>query len=333
MTGAFGSTFSVSPLGACGAGPQPPPAPPCLPCSSSKTALKPASSSFAPAYGQKQRGAIVAEPCMATGIETMAALEMAEAADEGGTHDDEEIACDIGVESESAEKEESSAPSAFPLPKPKKKKAVARRATRSRAATAVSPREGCASAARVSRGDFYGKHKGIPVSKPRRNSGEHVTVTCVLYNTVIGGVPNEVDVLAAVNDMENLYAACTESGRLADAAFSFMKSELTVKNVLDIEAKINSQAPVAEIHVAPDDSATSLSNKELVTSKFDEIEASFDATKVLELKLLTLGALDGQDEAKALVSGKFDAALEAGNTGSSDALKELRLIVIGALSS
>lgn len=59
-----------------------------------------------------------------------------------------------------------------------------------------------------------------------------MTVTCVLYNTVVGGVPNEDDVLAAVTDMEKLYAACTESGRLADAAFDFTKADLTVNNML-----------------------------------------------------------------------------------------------------
>lgn len=220
------------------------------------------------------------------------------------------------------------------MPYAKKKKSIAGARTRARI-VAVPPRKGRASAARVSRGDLYGKHKGIPVLKPVRNSHEHVTVTCVLYNTVIGGVPNEVDVLAAVDDMEKLYAACTESGRLADAAFDFMKSELTVKNMMDIEQKVTSQLPVAEVPPAPVQAAN-LTTQDLVFRKFDEVEASPGTDTLLELKLVTLGALQDGHEARGVISRRFDAicqmnAAEIG--GGLDALRELRLMVRGALGS
>ena len=47
--------------------------------------------------------------------------------------------------------------------------------------------------------------------------------------------------MAAIDDMENLYNNCNESGRLADSAFDFMKEELTVKDVIDIKKKIVGQ--------------------------------------------------------------------------------------------
>merc|ERR550514_1390778 len=67
---------------------------------------------------------------------------------------------------------------------------------------------------------------------------------------VAGGVPTEDDVQAAVDDLEQLYASCGAAGRLADAAFDFMKEELTVKDVADITAKVVTQPyapPPAEV--------------------------------------------------------------------------------------
>jgi hypothetical protein len=53
-------------------------------------------------------------------------------------------------------------------------KAPARR----RSAMPAPPvKKGKANAARVSRGDFYGTHVGLPVTKPTRKAGEHVTVS------------------------------------------------------------------------------------------------------------------------------------------------------------
>merc|ERR1719473_784388 len=83
--------------------------------------------------------------------------------------------------------------------------------------------------------------KTVKVAKPTRDPGQHVTVTVVIYNTVAGGVPSEEDVKAAVEDMEQLYASCGWKGKLASDGADFMKKELTVKDTLDIAAKLTSQ--------------------------------------------------------------------------------------------
>ena len=110
---------------------------------------------------------------------------------------------------------------------------------------------GQANAARVSRGSMVDKlDETVKVKMPTRDPTQHVTVTVVIYNTVAGGVPSVDDVKAAVEDMERLYASCGWTGNLADDSASFMKSELTVKDMMDIEDKIVSQPyvpPVGEI--------------------------------------------------------------------------------------
>jgi len=63
----------------------------------------------------------------------------------------------------------------------------------------------------------------------------------VIYNAVSGGVPSEADVIAAIDDLEQLYAACSTEGRLADEQFDFMKKELTAKDANDIADKISTQ--------------------------------------------------------------------------------------------
>jgi len=79
----------------------------------------------------------------------------------------------------------------------------------------------------------------------------------VLYNTVTGGVPSVEDVKAAVDDMEELYAACAWNGQLAEDGANFMKEELTVKDAIDICKKIQEQpyasspVVVAEANVFP----------------------------------------------------------------------------------
>lgn len=221
-----------------------------------------------------------------------------------------------------------------------RKSAPARRARQS--IVMPKPKQGRASAARVSRGHYYGEHKGLPVTKPKRNAHEHVTVTCVLYNTVIGGVPNKVDVLAAIEDMEKLYAACTESGRLADASFDFMKTELTVGNVVDIQKKISTQPPVAEnppvvgeepvlVGAAP----ASVCARGLVLAKLGNVESAISSEGVLELKMLSLGALGDGHEARVLVSGKFQCIQDKLSAYDKEAatilLLELKLILLGAL--
>jgi len=109
------------------------------------------------------------------------------------------------------------------------------------------PKEGVANAARVSRGSEEDTWDGLTVENPVRNEHEHLTISVVIYFTVAGGVPSEKDVLAAIDDMEMLYNACNAKGRLADEEFDFMKKELTVKDVLDINKKITEQPVTAKI--------------------------------------------------------------------------------------
>lgn len=104
------------------------------------------------------------------------------------------------------------------------------------------PRVGTANAARVSRGSMVDRvDKTVEVKKPKRDPGQHITVTVVIYNTVAGGVPSAEDVKAAVEDMEQLYMSCGWMGELADEGADFMKKELTVKNAVDIADKLASQ--------------------------------------------------------------------------------------------
>merc|ERR1712232_387657 len=105
----------------------------------------------------------------------------------------------------------------------------------------VGKPKGVANAARVSRGSEFDVWSGLSVQNPKRNDSEHVTVTVVIYNTVADGIPTEEDVAAAIDDLEDLYAKCGANGQLADSTFDFMKNELKVKDVMDIQTKIATQ--------------------------------------------------------------------------------------------
>ena len=50
-----------------------------------------------------------------------------------------------------------------------------------------------------------------------------------------------LQVKAAIDDMEQLYASCGWRGNLADAGAAFMKQELTVKQAAEIAAKVKEQ--------------------------------------------------------------------------------------------
>merc|ERR1712097_106262 len=80
---------------------------------------------------------------------------------------------------------------------------------------------GSACAARVSRGTEVDTWKGLTVKEPKRHSSEHVTCTVVIYNAISGGVPSQADVVAAIDDLEQLYCACSVKGNLADQQFKF----------------------------------------------------------------------------------------------------------------
>merc|ERR1711988_61299 len=112
---------------------------------------------------------------------------------------------------------------------------------RSMRRSSPAPKVGSACAARVSRGSEFDTWKGLTAKTPKRNPSEHVTCTVVIYNAVSGGVPSGADVIAAIDDLEQLYAACSTKGHLADQEFDFMKKELTVKDANDIADKISTQ--------------------------------------------------------------------------------------------
>merc|ERR1711977_609069 len=80
---------------------------------------------------------------------------------------------------------------------------------RSMRRSSPAPKVGSACAARVSRGSEFDTWKGLAAKTPKRNPSEHVTCTVVIYNAVSGGVPSEADVIAAIDDLEQLYAACS----------------------------------------------------------------------------------------------------------------------------
>merc|ERR1711907_566289 len=105
----------------------------------------------------------------------------------------------------------------------------------------AAPPRGRASAARVSRGTEEDVWRGLSIKKPQRNASEHVTVTIVIYNAIADGVPSSDDVMAAIDDLEALYASCSMEGYLADPSFDFMKGELTVKDAAEIKTKIVTQ--------------------------------------------------------------------------------------------
>lgn len=102
-------------------------------------------------------------------------------------------------------------------------------------------RTGTANAARVSRGKEVDVWDGLSQVEPKRNTEEHITITIVSYFTIAGGVPSEDDVVAAIDDMEKLYASCAKKGKLAEPTFNFMKDELTVNDAQVIAEKITTQ--------------------------------------------------------------------------------------------
>merc|ERR1711879_97422 len=116
-------------------------------------------------------------------------------------------------------------------------------APRSMSARSRAVPAGRSSAARVSKGSEYDTWKGLSVTAPARQDSEHVTITVVIYNAVTDGVPSEEDVVRAIDDMESLYAATMNSGRLAHSAFDFMKKPLQVQDAKDIANKLTFQPP------------------------------------------------------------------------------------------
>ncbi len=49
----------------------------------------------------------------------------------------------------------------------------------------------------------------------------------MLYNTVTNGVPDEDDIVNAIDDMENLYSSCQWSGKLSDTPATYTNNKFT----------------------------------------------------------------------------------------------------------
>ena len=64
---------------------------------------------------------------------------------------------------------------------------------------------------------------------------------------VKGGIPTAEDVLAAIDDLESLYRACAERGRLAGLVFDFMKEPLKFDDMNQISKKVKYQPPVVQV--------------------------------------------------------------------------------------
>lgn len=103
--------------------------------------------------------------------------------------------------------------------------------------------KGKSSAARVSRGSLHDSWSGLNIKEPKRHPNEHITATIVMYYTCSGGVPTSEDIKSAIDDLEQLYKDLEVNGKLGDKEFDFMKSELTVKDMIDINTKVQTQPP------------------------------------------------------------------------------------------
>jgi hypothetical protein len=87
---------------------------------------------------------------------------------------------------------------------------------------------------------------------PKRHPSERLTVTVVLYNTVAGGVPSSLDVAAAVDDMEQLYASCSGgSGLLDEGKFDVIKNGGSGSGTITHQAPPPLPASVANFSAFP----------------------------------------------------------------------------------
>ena len=113
----------------------------------------------------------------------------------------------------------------------------------------ASRRIATSSTARVSKGSTldYDSWKGLSVNDPVRHRSEHMTATIIMYYNCSGGVHSATDVKSAIDDLEELYKAIEVNGKLSDAEFDFMKSDHTVKDMVDITSKLDTQPPKPDL--------------------------------------------------------------------------------------
>lgn len=111
------------------------------------------------------------------------------------------------------------------------------------------PKVGISSAARVSRASEEDTWNGLTKKDAQRDINQHGTITVTMYYTVVGGIPSEPDVLAAIADLDQLYKACPSDKKLAEC--TEITSELTVKNVQDIVTKVTTQGYQPPVKASP----------------------------------------------------------------------------------
>jgi hypothetical protein len=102
-----------------------------------------------------------------------------------------------------------------------------------------SIKHGISTAARVSRGIEEDVHEGIVKKNPTRDLMQHGTITITIYNTVANGIPSNDDILAAIHDLNLLYAGCSSDKRLVDC------TEVTSKNAYTPPYKPPAQAAMS----------------------------------------------------------------------------------------
>lgn len=170
---------------------------------------------------------------------------------------------------------------------------------RGRDSPRVRDPHGVSNAARVSRGSDAGLFNLLAFEKVERKKDEHVTVTVVIYNTVAGGVPGSLDVIAAIDDMEELLEKCGTAGRLSEGAFDFMKKPLAVDDIDDAVTKLQTQ-PRGSVDGSIDGGvAQQRTDSKCITQKerdgmelcLVELVESPSEQTIVKTRLLAMGAL------------------------------------------
>lgn len=98
---------------------------------------------------------------------------------------------------------------------------------------------GKSNAARISLGSEHDTWFGLTKKDVERDNSQHGTITVTAYYTVAGGIPTEEDIVASIEDLNGLYATCSETRELENA--HEITKELSVKDVLDIKKKVVEQ--------------------------------------------------------------------------------------------
>ena len=82
-----------------------------------------------------------------------------------------------------------------------------------------SPGQEVSNGAGVKKNDTNDGWSGFKVRSPKRHESQRITITIMLFKVVSGRVPSEADVLAAIDELENLYVACSAKQRSEPGIF------------------------------------------------------------------------------------------------------------------